>query len=180
MTTTPRYAGASTATLPPTIDGAADDLGPGRAPADPTSSNPLHRLSPEEIERIGHAFEAIHDAVKADLGERDVAYIRNLITFQRRLAVVSRAMLMASRYPPAWLAGTIGSGAASALAASDAFSSASAFGIGFSRSEYERACSKDSAVTGWAVAACAGAVAISAPTTPISPARFLSISRLQL
>lgn len=101
----PRFAGASTATLPPTIDG---EHGPGHAPADPTSDNPLHRLTPEEIERIGEAFQRIHDEVRADLGERDVAYIRNLITFQRRLAVVSRAMLLASRYPPAWIAGTLG------------------------------------------------------------------------
>ncbi len=39
---TPRFAGASTATLPPTIEG---EHGPGRAPADPTSENPLHRLT---------------------------------------------------------------------------------------------------------------------------------------
>lgn len=103
--TTPRHAGASTATLPPTLAG---EFGPGHAPADPTSTNPLHRLSPEEIERIGDAFQAIHDEVRADLGPRDVEYIRNLITFQRRLAVLSRAMLLASRYPPAWLAGTVG------------------------------------------------------------------------
>ncbi len=95
--TTPRHAGASTATLPPTLAG---EFGPGHAPADPTSTNPLHRLTPEEIERIGDAFQAIHDEVRADLGPRDVEYIRNLITFQRRLAVLSRAMLLASRYPP--------------------------------------------------------------------------------
>jgi fatty acid desaturase len=101
----PRFAGASTATLPPTIEG---EHGPGRAPGDPDSPNPLHRLSPEEIENIGKAFEAIHDAVKSDLGERDTAYIRNLITFQRRLSVMSRSTLMASRYPPAWILGTAG------------------------------------------------------------------------
>nr|WP_230316168.1 hypothetical protein [Conexibacter sp. W3-3-2] len=62
-------------------------------------NHPLHRLTPEQIEEIGDAFQAIHDEVKADLGERDAQYIRNLILFHRRLAALSRIVLMASRYP---------------------------------------------------------------------------------
>ena len=74
--------------------------------ADP--NHPLHRLTAGQIDEIGAAFQAIHDEVKADLGERDAHYIRSLIEFHRRLAALSRIVLMASRYPPAWLLGTAG------------------------------------------------------------------------
>jgi len=74
--------------------------------ADP--NHPLHRLTPEQIDEIGAAFQAIHDEVKADLGERDAHYIRSLIEFHRRLGALARIVLMASRYPPAWLLGTAG------------------------------------------------------------------------
>jgi linoleoyl-CoA desaturase len=73
-----------------------------------TSTNPLHRLSASEIEELGAEFQAIHDEVMADLGERDAVYIRSMIEFHRRLAVMSRIVLMASRYRPAWLLGTAG------------------------------------------------------------------------
>jgi NADPH-dependent stearoyl-CoA 9-desaturase len=73
-----------------------------------TSMNPLHRLSPRELEELGAEFQAIHDEVMADLGERDAVYIRSMIEFHRRLAVMSRIVLMASRYRPAWLLGTAG------------------------------------------------------------------------
>ena len=52
--------------------------------ATPRSDNPLHRLTPEQIEEIGQAFQEIHDEVKADLGERDAKYIRSIIEFHRR------------------------------------------------------------------------------------------------
>ncbi|MFL5846202.1 MAG: fatty acid desaturase family protein [Solirubrobacteraceae bacterium] len=73
-----------------------------------TSTNPLHRLTPEQIEEIGKEFQAIHDDVYADLGERDATYIRSIIQFHRRLGALSRIFLMASRYPPALVLGTIG------------------------------------------------------------------------
>ena len=72
------------------------------------STNPLHRLTPEQIEEIGAEFQKIHDEVFADLGDRDATYIRSLIQFHRRLAALSRIVLMASRYKPAWLLGTAG------------------------------------------------------------------------
>ncbi len=71
-------------------------------------TNPLHRLTPEQIEEIGAEFQKIHDEVFADLGDRDATYIRSLIQFHRRLAALSRIVLMASRYKPAWLLGTAG------------------------------------------------------------------------
>jgi fatty acid desaturase len=73
-----------------------------------TSTNPLHRLTPEQIEEIGAEFQKIHDDVYSDLGERDATYIRSIIDFHRRLGALSRIMLMASRYPPALVLGTIG------------------------------------------------------------------------
>ncbi len=70
--------------------------------------HPLHRLTAEEIEEIGKEFQAIGDEVRSDLGDRDAVYIRSLIEFHRRLAALSRIVLMASRYPPAWWLGTTG------------------------------------------------------------------------
>jgi fatty acid desaturase len=80
--------------------------------AGPTSAfppeHPLARLTAEQIEEIGDAFQKIGDEVRADLGEADARYIRSLIEFHRRLAALSRIVLMASRYPPAWVLGTTG------------------------------------------------------------------------
>src|ERR1700730_11455624 len=70
--------------------------------------HPLARLTTEQIEEIGPAFRMIGDDVRADLGEADAHYIRSLIEFHRRLAALSRIVLMASRYPPAWALGTTG------------------------------------------------------------------------
>ncbi len=81
--------------------------------ADP--NHPLHRLTPEQIDEIGAAFQAIGDEVRADLGDRDADYIRSIVQFHRRLAALSRIVLMASRYPPAWLLGTAGLGTAKIL-----------------------------------------------------------------
>jgi fatty acid desaturase len=74
--------------------------------ADP--NHPLHKLTPEQIDEIGREFQAIHDRVYAELGERDAKYIRSLVANHRRLAVLSRASLIASGSAPAWWAGTIG------------------------------------------------------------------------
>ena len=72
------------------------------------TDHPLHRLTPQQLEEIGAAFEAIGDEVRADLGDRDAVYIRSMIDFHRRLAAISRIVLTASRYPPAWVLGTAG------------------------------------------------------------------------
>jgi fatty acid desaturase len=79
------------------------------APAGPLAiENPLKRLTPQQIEEIGAEFQKIHDDVYADLGEHDANYIRSIIEFHRRLAALSRIVLMASRYWPAWVLGTTG------------------------------------------------------------------------
>ncbi len=75
-----------------------------------TPDNPLHRLSPEQIEQIGREFDQLHEQVKADLGERDARYIRSMIALQRRLALLGRLELIASRWRIPWAlgAGTLG------------------------------------------------------------------------
>jgi linoleoyl-CoA desaturase len=68
--------------------------------------NPLQRLTDEQIEAIGREFDELHEQVKADLGERDAAYIRGVIGLQRRLALLGRVILLGSRFRPAWAIGT--------------------------------------------------------------------------
>ncbi|HEY1592861.1 MAG TPA: acyl-CoA desaturase [Solirubrobacteraceae bacterium] len=68
-------------------------------------ANPLSRLSDEQLEEIGKEFDALHDEVKADLGDRDALYIRGIIALQRRLALIGRAELFASRVGPMWWLG---------------------------------------------------------------------------
>jgi fatty acid desaturase len=68
--------------------------------------SPLARLSDEQIEKLGREFEAIHDTVFAELGDRDRRYIVSMIEMQRRLVVLGRVLLLASRRKPAWFAGT--------------------------------------------------------------------------
>ncbi len=70
------------------------------------SENPLTRLTAEQIEELGREFDAIHDEVFADLGERDSRYIRSTIKLHRHLVLAARAMLLGSRRKPLWLAGT--------------------------------------------------------------------------
>ena len=70
--------------------------------------SPLARFSDAELEQLAKEFDAIHDEVYDDLGEDDARYIRGVIEFHRRLVVLSRLVLMASRYKPAWVLGTAG------------------------------------------------------------------------
>ena len=51
--------------------------------------SPLTRLTPEQIEQIGREFDAIHDEVKAELGDRDRRYITSMIEMHRRLVVLA-------------------------------------------------------------------------------------------
>jgi NADPH-dependent stearoyl-CoA 9-desaturase len=68
--------------------------------------SPLAKLSEEQIEELGREFDAIHDEVYEDLGDRDRKYIVAMIEFHRTLAVSGRVLLLASAFKPAWLAGT--------------------------------------------------------------------------
>jgi NADPH-dependent stearoyl-CoA 9-desaturase len=77
--------------------------------------SPLARLSPQEIEALGHEFDAIRDRVRAELGERDRRYIESMIEMHRRLGVISRALLLTSNNRPARFAGTAALSAAKIL-----------------------------------------------------------------
>jgi NADPH-dependent stearoyl-CoA 9-desaturase len=68
--------------------------------------NPLARLTTEQIEQLGKEFDAIHDDVYAELGDRDARYIRSTIKLHRELVLAARAMLAGARYRPLWLGGT--------------------------------------------------------------------------
>ncbi|BCY12634.1 acyl-CoA desaturase [Actinoplanes sp. L3-i22] len=70
--------------------------------------NPIGHLTAEDIESIGRELDAIRDEVLAVRGERDAAYIRKVIKVQRRLEIGSRAVLLFSLFPPAWIVGTAG------------------------------------------------------------------------
>ncbi|MFF1821804.1 fatty acid desaturase family protein [Kribbella sp. NPDC058245] len=72
------------------------------------AANPIAHLSPEDIEEIGRRLDEIRDEVIATRGERDAAYIRKVISVQRKLEMGSRAVLLLSLFPPAWLIGTAG------------------------------------------------------------------------
>ncbi|AYE97611.1 acyl-CoA desaturase [Mycobacterium paragordonae] len=73
-----------------------------------TQSNPAAHLSDEDIENLGRELDVIRENVLAGRGERDAAYIRSVIDGQRRLELASRAVLLFSLFPPAWLIGTVG------------------------------------------------------------------------
>ncbi|TSD97333.1 fatty acid desaturase [Skermania sp. ID1734] len=63
-------------------------------------------LTEADIESLGRELDAIRRDVEESRGIRDARYIRRTIRAQRMLEVAGRATLMASKYRPAWLAGT--------------------------------------------------------------------------
>jgi len=65
-------------------------------------------LTAEDIENLGRELDAIREQVVASRGERDAAYIRKVIDGQRKLELGSRAVLLFSLFPPAWVVGTVG------------------------------------------------------------------------
>ncbi len=71
-------------------------------------TNPIAHLTDEDIENLGKELDAIRQQVVDSRGERDAAYIRNVIDSQRKLELASRGVLLFSLFPPAWLAGTTG------------------------------------------------------------------------
>jgi len=70
--------------------------------------NPIAHLTPEDIEQIGYELDRIRQDVLDSRGAADAAYIRRVISVQRRLELGSRAVLLASVFPPAWVLGTVG------------------------------------------------------------------------
>src|SRR3954463_2909572 len=80
-----------------------------------TIESPLAKLTDEKIEQLGKTFDAMHDEIYDDLGERDRKYIVSMIEMHRRLAVIGRVLLLASPYKPFWAAGTASLSAAKIL-----------------------------------------------------------------
>ncbi|MCW2545331.1 MAG: Fatty acid desaturase, partial [Frankiales bacterium] len=70
--------------------------------------NAIAHLSAKDIEDIGVALDAIRESVIGSRGAADAAYIRRVIEVQRSLELGSRAVLLFSLFPPAWLLGTAG------------------------------------------------------------------------
>jgi linoleoyl-CoA desaturase len=71
-------------------------------------TDPTTHLSDADIENLGAELDAIREQVVASRGERDATYIRTVIDAQRKLELGSRAVLLFSLFPPAWLIGTAG------------------------------------------------------------------------
>jgi linoleoyl-CoA desaturase len=84
-------------------------------PTENLIESPLARLSDDEIEALGREFDAIHDEVFNDLGERDAKYIKSMIEMHRRLVLMARVALIPSRFWPAWIFGTAALGSAKIL-----------------------------------------------------------------
>jgi fatty acid desaturase len=63
-------------------------------------------LSEADVEALGRELDEIRRDIEEARGEKDAAYIRGVINWERRLIIAARATLFASSFPPAWVAGT--------------------------------------------------------------------------
>ncbi|HEU4811023.1 MAG TPA: acyl-CoA desaturase [Nocardioides sp.] len=70
--------------------------------------SPIAHLTTEDIEQIGIELDAIRQDILDSRGEADAAYIRKVISVQRKIELGSRVVLLASIFPPAWVLGTAG------------------------------------------------------------------------
>ncbi|MDP3969433.1 MAG: acyl-CoA desaturase [Nocardioides sp.] len=70
--------------------------------------NPTAHLTPEDVEQIGVELDAIRQDILDSRGEQDAAYIRKVVDVQRKLELGSRAVLLVSAFPPAFVLGTVG------------------------------------------------------------------------
>lgn len=71
-------------------------------------TTPVDHLSDADIELLGKELDALRERVLDERGQTDADYIRGLIDFQRRLEILSRATLLFSLFPPAWVLGAAG------------------------------------------------------------------------
>ena len=72
-------------------------------------------LSEADIEALGDELDSIRRDIEDSLGERDAAYIRRTILFQRPLDVAARLVIACSRSRVGWLAGTAALGFAKSV-----------------------------------------------------------------
>ena len=73
-----------------------------------TFTDPTTHLSDADIDNLGAELDAIREQIVTSRGERDATYIRTVIDTQRKVELASRAVLLFSLFPPAWLIGTAG------------------------------------------------------------------------
>ncbi len=64
-------------------------------------------LTTTDIEALGNELDSIRSDIEESLGERDAAYIRRTIKFQRTLEVASRLLIGCSRSRVGWALGTM-------------------------------------------------------------------------
>ena len=64
-------------------------------------------LTSADIEALGNELDSIRSDIEESLGERDAAYIRRTIRFQRTLEVASRLLIGCSRSRAGWALGTM-------------------------------------------------------------------------
>ena len=72
-------------------------------------------LSQEDVEALGREFDQIRSDIEESRGDSDAAYIRRLITVQRRLNVAARMMMFGSNRRELWWAGALTLGVAKIL-----------------------------------------------------------------
>ncbi|MFC9664841.1 fatty acid desaturase family protein [Nocardia sp. NPDC127606] len=72
-------------------------------------------LSPDQVEELGAALDAIRARVVDDLGERDRDYIYNIIKTQRGFEIAGRGLMYLGFLPPFWLAGVAALGVSKIL-----------------------------------------------------------------
>src|ERR671911_686790 len=70
--------------------------------------DPTAHLSAADMEALARELDALRQEVLGSRGTEDAAYFRKLIDVQRKLELGSRAVLLFSLFPPAWLVGTAG------------------------------------------------------------------------
>ncbi len=70
--------------------------------------DPTAHLTAADVEALARELDALRQEVLSSRGAGDAAYIRKVIGVQRKLELGSRAVLLASFFPPAWIAGTAG------------------------------------------------------------------------
>lgn len=63
-------------------------------------------LNDEQLEQFGQEIEAVRQRIMETVGEKDAAYIRRVIRWQRGLEIIGRGSLFLGVLPPFWLLGT--------------------------------------------------------------------------
>ncbi|QGN56566.1 acyl-CoA desaturase [Nostocoides sp. HKS02] len=71
-------------------------------------SDPTGHLTAEDVEALAMELDELRQQVLASRGASDAAYIRKVIDVQRKIELASRAVLLFSIFPPAWIVGTAG------------------------------------------------------------------------